>query len=374
MKTGVKSSDQILTTNNPVLLRRTKELDAVLCVQKSVQKKVVTEDDLIRSNKNGFGDDIGSTTNKITAMIDVASSFDKDSNEYKELQYRIICGQNYQQNAIDKMKGILSKSMPREWYDYHSAKTVENKDFNINILADKKPYFFIYNYPYLMKKYKKYIGNANKNCLMRFGLTVDELINKTDKNEQESLFLMYYYRKMPVYLNKSTMNRICWKIEQEFDRYKDKIKNIQFDHTILMSNGGYYLQSRFNNIKDLYEEYLLITKQHTQTNHGKEDKDDKKIKRYAFIQDFKKRAYEICNNSEELCNIVVDLCYTNNSSKQFAWDICGDTIIDNLLTKSEYVIEYPIANDNGDIEFSGERFSLFFKKLDCEDNYETDFE
>ena len=369
-----RDSDAILTTNNPVLLRTTRELDAVLCVQKSVQKKVVTEDDLIRSNKNGFGDDIGSTTNKITAMIDVASSFDKDSDEYKELQYRIICGQNYQQNAIDKMKGILSKSMPREWYDYHSAKTVENKDFNISILADKKPYFFIYNYPYLMKRYKKYINNANKNCLMRFGLTVDELINKIDKSEQESLFLMYYYRKMPIYFNKSTMNRICWRIEQEFDGYKDKIKNIQFDHTIIMSNEGYYLQSRFNNIKDLYEEYLLRTKQHTQINHGKEDKDDKKIKRHAFIQDFKKRAYEICNNSEELCNIIVDLCYTNNSSKQFAWDICGDKIIDNLLTKNKYVIEYPIADENGDIEFGGERFSSYIKELDCEDNYETDFE
>ena len=57
-------------------------------------------------------------------MIDLASSFLKDSTEYNELQYRIICGQNYQQNAIDKMKGIICKTMPKEWYSYSFAKNL----------------------------------------------------------------------------------------------------------------------------------------------------------------------------------------------------------------------------------------------------------
>lgn len=365
-----KDADIVMETDNPVLLRRTKELPAVLCVQKTAEKKVAEEEDFVKANKNGFGDEIGSTTNKITAMIDVASAFDKDSEEYKELQYRIICGQNYQQNAIDKMKGILCKPMPKEWYDYYSAKDSENKDLNLKILADKKPYFFIYNYPQEMKKYKKYIANSNKNCLMRFGINIDELIDKHDKTDDEQKFLQFYYKKMPVFINKSTMNRICWKIEEAFDDCKDEISSQTFDYRMLMSYKT-YSKKLFNQIKKIYEEYLNSIRQHSQTKRStKNEKDDAKTQRDIFKDEFKQKAYKICNNSEELCNIVVDMCYKNNSSKQFAWDICGDIIIQNLLKKNNYTIQYPIADDNGEIEFGGNRFSLYTRKLDCEVDYE----
>jgi hypothetical protein len=52
------------------------------------------------------------------------------------------------------------------------------------------------------------------------------------------------------------------------------------------------------------------------------------------------------------------------------WDICGDIIIGNLLKKNNYTIQYPIVDDCGDIEFGGERFSLFTTKVDCEDDNE----
>ena len=362
-----KDADVLLTTNNPVLLRKTKELPAVICIQKSTEKKVVTEEDLAQSNKDGFGDEIGSITNKITCKIDVASNFSKGTKEYEELQYRIICGQNYQQNAIDKMKGCISKSMPKEWYDYFSAKDTEDRDFNLSILADKKPYFFIYNYPYLMSRYKKYIKNSNRNCMMRFGLSIEELVEKQNKNEDEESFLKYYYKKMPVSISKSTMNRICDKIEQAFDGYINGFRNVDFDYSILMTDYGYNTQ-KFNSVKKIYDEYVILTKQHSQQNKNKkEDKEDQKIRRNMFIYEFKRRAYEVCSNSEELCNIVVDLCYKNNSSKQFAWDVCGDIMIDNLLAKNNYTFQYPIKDEDGFIEYGGEYYSRFIYKIDSED-------
>lgn len=369
-----KDSDQILTSNNPVLLRNTIELPAIICVQKAAQKKIVTEADLIQSNKDGFGDEIGTTTNRITSMIDLLASFKKHSKEYKELEYRIICGQNYQQNAIDKMKGIVCKKMPKEWYDYHAAKKSKDKDFNLKILADKKPYFFIYNYPTLMQEYRKYIENSNKNCLMRFGMTIEELINKSKKNKDEKLFLKYYYRKLPVFMNNSTMNKICWRLEEIFDKYKDSLNDMNFDYTILKSKVEYD-NTNFNKVKELYNEYLLRLKQYMQTSSvNKIDEEDNKVMRHIFKESFKERAYEICNNADELCNIVLDLCYTNNSSKQFAWDICGDIIINNLLKRNNYTIQYPILDKNGYIEFSGEKFSLYTKKLTNEVDYEINIE
>lgn len=90
--------DCLITTNNEILLKHTKNLPAIMCVQRKAEKVVITEDELVKANKNSFGDTIGATTNKITAMYDVQALYDKDSEEYKELDYRIKCGQLYQQN------------------------------------------------------------------------------------------------------------------------------------------------------------------------------------------------------------------------------------------------------------------------------------
>ena len=48
---------------------------------------------MIQSNIDSFGDDIGKTTNHITAMYDVQAQFEEGSREYEELDYRIQCGQ-----------------------------------------------------------------------------------------------------------------------------------------------------------------------------------------------------------------------------------------------------------------------------------------
>jgi len=101
---------------------------------KNLNKVIPTKEHFIKSNKDGFGDAIGVTTNHITSMFDVLANFDINSLEYKTLLERIMCGQNYQQNAIDKIKGIVSKPIPKEWYDYHFAIT----DFDKSILANKK--------------------------------------------------------------------------------------------------------------------------------------------------------------------------------------------------------------------------------------------
>ena len=72
-----------------------------------------------------------------------------------------------------------------------------------------------------------------------------------------------------------------------------------------------------------------------------------------------------------MCNIVIDLCYKNNLSKQFAWDICGKSIIDNLLRINDYNINYPIRDINGTVEYGGELFSIHIENLNRE---EEDFE
>jgi hypothetical protein len=180
-----------------------------MCVQRRAEKKIITEDDLVQANINSFGDDIGKTTNEITSMFEVQSKFEIGSSEYNELDYRIQCGQLFQQNAIDKTKGIIAKPMPKKWYNRNECK---DSEFDLSIVADRKPYFMCYIYPELMARYKKYIDNTNRKAIREFRITMKELLDKPNKTKPEKQFVYYYYHKMPVGINPCILNCICKKI------------------------------------------------------------------------------------------------------------------------------------------------------------------
>lgn len=93
-----KDGDLVLLTDNKVLVENYKPLPAIMCIQRKATKVNVTEKHLIQSNIDSFGDDIGKITNRITTMFDVQSQFAPNSEEYQILDYRIKCGQLYQQN------------------------------------------------------------------------------------------------------------------------------------------------------------------------------------------------------------------------------------------------------------------------------------
>lgn len=88
----------VFITNNEVLVGNVRSTPTIMCVQRKAQKISVTEEDLVKSNIDSFGDDIGKTTNWITSMFDVQARFEPGSKEYDTLEYRIMCGQLFQQN------------------------------------------------------------------------------------------------------------------------------------------------------------------------------------------------------------------------------------------------------------------------------------
>lgn len=88
-----KDGDLVFLTDNHVLLDNLRPTKTIVCVQRDAPKVIPTEETQIASNVASFGDDIGKTTNKVTAMYDVQSVYDEDSEEYKELEYRIMSGQ-----------------------------------------------------------------------------------------------------------------------------------------------------------------------------------------------------------------------------------------------------------------------------------------
>lgn len=362
-----KDGDMYLLTDNKVLVKNTLNLPAIMCVQRKAAKTVIEEADLILANKNSFGDEIGKITNRITTMFDVQSQYVPGSQEYEVLDYRIKCGQHFQQAAIDKTKGIIAKPMPKEWYNRDANRQdkadseIEStkKEFNLRIVADRKPYFMRYIYPDLMKKYNTYMTNANKKALREFGLDIKGIMAQEELTDEQVAFLEYFDWKLPVGDHDCVQNKICKRIEEEFDGYvKKNPPPATFDYTVLKTSME-YTKSQYALIAELYEEYTQKVQEFMVESYYKRmDQDDAIVGKALLLRNFKQLCNEICSNAEQLCNIVLDLCYRNNRSKQFAWDMCGTQIIENLLNKNGRKLSFPVSDDNGDIEFGGQRFSM----------------
>lgn len=372
-------SDTVFSTNNKVLLNTFEYKDTLMCIQSKMPKKVPTDEDFIESDINGFGDSIGSVTNRGTNMISLREKFDKDSEEYNRLQYRIRTMMNYQQNAIDRIKGVVAQPIPKEWLQSRFSKpkdgddedTLRKKEIDYNIAAEIKPWFFIYRYSQLKSELDKYMKSVKSNCKIRFGKTLYDLYASDSRTEEEEAFIYNYEKYMPISRAPGTMNRICWKIEDEF-KTTNVLPDVEFDRSILKSDAE-YSQEEFDAIKELYNEYgkdlLLISKARTKNETHSEDAE---IGVFQLKERFMDACYSICSNAKTLTNVVIDICYTSNKNKSFAWDMCGDEIFKNVLKNSGGKIQFPIKDENGDIEFCGNTFSLFTKRMDGDNN--DDFE
>lgn len=369
-----KDGDILFISDNRVLVENIIPEPTIFCVQRKAQKVDVTEESLIEANIASFGDDIGKTTNYITSMYDVQAQFEPGSPEYETLSYRIKCGQLFQQNCIDKAKGIVCKPMPRSWFDYFGNMLPDNptdediarREFNLRIMADKKPYFMGYIYPKVMKQYKSYYSDANAKCGCLYRMSIDELMSipENERTEEQNSMIHYYNSRMPVGMQNCVMNRICWKIEREFGK-KAKFSGIDkpFDYTILKS-GVAYKKYHYYAIKRLYEDHRERLQAHMKKTRERRvfKSVDPRFSRENLVREFKEAALTTCSNEQTLCDIVVDLCYKREGTKQFAWDVCGLQIIRNLLDKTNNILQYPILDPDGDFEYGGETFSMMKKE------------
>lgn len=362
-------SDSIITTDNPVILKNTKSLPSIICEQRSVPKTKVTEALLRKSNKNGFGDAIGTYTNRITTMFDVLASLEKGSDEYNELMGRIIQGQAYQQEMIDKIKGIEAKTMPKEWYDYKANKllvdeetgeilddeeTIKEKEKNLKLMVNKKPYFFLYNYNLLKSEYNVFMDNVKENTLDIFGKEYEEILNDENISEEEKEFLNRVKIKSPIFNYPCVMNRISHRLEEIFKDLKLNIKDdSKFDFSVYKSEAK-YKKTEFAMVEEAFKEFkkeLSVMSDRMKTPDSKFIKDN-------VVENFKNKLHIICPNEEILTNIILDITYGKKVNKQYAWTICGEQIIKNLLHKNNNSYNYPVMDNEGDIEWNGYKFKM----------------
>ena len=273
--------------------------------------------------------------------------------------------------------------MPSYWYNSHECKIKEDdneevakqKEFNFKIAAAKKPYFMTYVYPRLKSENDTYIRNNNRGVIRRFNQyginSIEDLEKYEDKTSAMNQYLDYYYKQMPVGTNPCVVNRISWVFERVFknfltkhSRYIREVNQPEFDYHILKS-GVSYGKVTYRKVLELYKEYnRRVEEYQKRVRTEKVEKDSKWMERFQFVEFFKSECYKVCSNEDELCDIVLDICYAKEKSKQFAWDICGSVILQNLLKRNGNKIHYPkMVSDGGEFMYCGKQFIMCEKEI-----------
>lgn len=101
-----------------------------MCEQKKATKVIPTDRDFINANIKGFNNNVGKITNYVTSMYAICKLFTPESEEYKMLTYRIMCGQKYQQDSIDSTKGIPTTLKVVKIYEEMNRVLSGRADFN----------------------------------------------------------------------------------------------------------------------------------------------------------------------------------------------------------------------------------------------------
>lgn len=350
-----EDGDIIFTTNNPVLLNKHRNLPALDCQQRNAPKmqldpaKTDTEQLIADSNKRGFKNKVGSITNIGTSMLNLQSQFQPDSKEWNELEYRVICIQHFQQLSIDSVKGIKMTPMNNQWNNLSSCMPDKNdsdemlalKEFNKRICAHRKPYFFIYRYNTTKARYDKYIKNVDSKLKQKYNISLKELLCNNNLSEELQNEKTRFYNRCPVDMSPGTVNRIAWAVEQKFDNF-NKLPVVKFDKEIIKS-GVEYSMSDYYKVAEVYNSYKLsIVNLVKRTKNDEIDESEDGAADKSMIDlIFRGKFYEACSNEKVLCEILIDLLYDKPNAKGVVWDMCGEVIINNLLEKSNYMIQYP---------------------------------
>lgn len=256
--------------------------------------------------------------------------------------------------------------MPKSWYisseniikEGDSDEIIAQKTLNQALCAAKKPYFFGYNYTTLKQEYDSFVRDTDEHIQSVIGKNIKDLLKNDGKlPENEQKILDFYKKRIPLDVSPSTMNRICFAIEDEFDGV-DLFDNAKFDYQIYKS-GIEYAKADYELIKikcDAYKQKKreLNKKQFVDHDDTEESIADQIIR---LNTDLEEGCFSVCPNEHVLCEILLDICYRDGADVGIVWNLCGDIIVDKLVSKSN-MYSYPEQDLNGEFNYGGFNFTM----------------
>ena len=346
-------------------------------------KKVkLDKSNLYKVDMLGFNQNIGRITNTGSTIPEMQSLYDVGSKEWLELETRWKLCCKLQSVEIDSQKGLEKKPIFKHWLNYErisddmknslSQEEINEIAFRNKLIIEKRPYFMRYLYSSYNKEYKNNINDFDKYCLIKLGKKFSELTEDDKKTDLGKSIVEYYNKKNPLLETNGVMNRICRYMESQLKEIKSITK---CDNNEMLFNKLYNTNIELDESK--LELMLVKKKEYEDFKKSKQLKDSEFSNYEQYYKFLKNDCLEkISSNLQELANLAVYICYKLNPTKQknFCWDVFGSGIVDNLKEKNK-IANVPVKDDNGDIEYLYDKYSIVGIDVSCEtpDNEVSDF-
>jgi len=369
--------DILATTSDATIIKGIYEAELPVAYEApKPQAKQISEEDLYQADLFAFGSIIGSITNKSTSAYALLPNFEPESNEHCTLLNRLKMCTKLQSAQIDKAKiGRNVKGIPDHWTQYDRIQDHEPVDvasikrFHNSILLNKYPYFFIYLYKDTKNKYAQHVNGYELSCQQKYGIELQQLIEKENKTDEEREFVNKYKEFMPVIDSDCVMNMLCKHIEAVHSQIKNKhndIKIKKFDYHVYLAPNMEEHDKTYLAVKREMANYNKLVKEMGNigalpNHYGAkyiEDIGTQINNRYELL---KNRMNRVCSNESELVNYLIRLFYEEkkNSNKDVLWNTYGDVIFENVKhNRADSPILFPSPSPSGDIKYLNKTYSL----------------
>jgi hypothetical protein len=349
--------DIIMSTNNEYFIKGVESgLLPISYEKKSVPKASVTFDSCCKADLSSFDTKIGVITNYSTSLYSMEANHHGD--KLKEIQTRIKILRREQGNQIDKAKGVQITGFPEHWIkwskveDEDSPEVKAMKNFNNDIIIEKKPYFMTYVYSALKRELKNWLRDMSNYCELTYKKSVAELA-EGEKTEEQEKFLKQYQRYVPVDMTGCTMNKLCLHMERVKVDLREW-KNQKDDVDWILLSGKMIDPLKLGKVKRIYKDYQ------TDKKHKKE------LERFFSHEDFMSNELEKEEVLEKLLKVVeedelVDYCACLDN-KFFVWEIAMEEVFKNVYNNRQKNVWLPVENEDGEFEYLNKRY----RKLVCD--------
>lgn len=334
------------------------------------EKRKVDSRKLYQTDILAFDPLIGMITNVSTTLYEIQSQFLPDSEEYKECENRLKLCCTLQSMGIDAAKGIAFEGIPRHWLRASEESPEIDRALAIN---KRRPYFMRYLYPHKNAEYTKFKRDVERMRTISFGGETEKSAKNTsfipEKCESDAksdtisdTIADYIAKKNPLLETKGTMNRLCAYMERRLKEIR-VIKSVDESEKIVEKLIDGEVETDYALLSDmerLFDEYSAFRSEKTL----EESEYNTYEQYYAMLN---RRAYEeISNNSAELANLAVRLCYIEKGkkAKSFVWDCFGEEALANIETyfrrkspTGEVAAVFPTRSEQGEIEYLGKKYA-----------------
>lgn len=366
--------DLICTINNQEMINAKISGIPIIYESQKTEKVIVDSRDdekQVKGQLNGYNSKVGFATNISSSLYTLSEEFPKDSLEYETIMKRLKIGRVIQGEIIDGVKGLRVPPFRNHWVKWKKVTEdmpQEEKDkwaFYNRILCEVRPAYFRFLYPHYMTRYNKELKKYNIYSHLNFHKSFEEIVNGKNRTPEELRTIDSYHWYSYFLDNNSTVNKISRYMRTNLSligRYASKEKQ-DFDYSILKSNNYNLNAYNISQMKYYLQEYKSFKRGMRHDLTSSYDNIDN------FLNYLRSECFiNISSNEIELTDYAIEVTYGDETSMvEFAWKMFPQGILQNIMVNSQEVVEFPIEDKNGNIEYLWNRYSI--KRFDIEELY-----